>query len=238
MQVEPAGEAPRNDGEREGGRRRRRRGRGRGRGGEPREPREGTPHFARVTAPEHTVAHEDRDGGSPEEVGPDQQPSQDGAPTGGEGDVRRRRRRGRRGGRRNRGRNGDAPFASNGSGEPQSELQHAVEDMDRSPAPQAYEQPAMERPIIDRPYNQPPVSAPEPQPAPPPQAAAPAPPESKPPRRRSTIREPAPIAIAGAPPPPAPVIPPPTPVVSSTASEDSGQPKRGWWAKRLLGDKG
>jgi hypothetical protein len=26
-------------------------------------------------------------------------------------------------------------------------------------------------------------------------------------------------------------------VISSTASEDSGQPKRGWWAKRLLGDK-
>jgi ribonuclease E len=91
----------------------------------------------------------------------------------------------------------------------------------------------MERPIIDRPYNQPPASAAEPQPAP--QAAVPAEPE--PPRRRSTIREPAPIGSAGAPPPPAPVIPPPTPVISSTASDDTGQPKRGWWAKRLLGDK-
>jgi hypothetical protein len=97
-------------------------------------------------------------------------------------------------------------------------------------------QPAVERPIIDRPYNPPP--APEPQSAPPPQAAAPTPAEPEPPRRRSTIREPAPIGVAGAPPPPAPVIPPPTPVVSSTASEDTGQPKRGWWAKRLLGDKG
>ena len=61
---------------------------------------------------------------------------------------------------------------------------------------------AAERPIIDRPYNEPQVAAPEPQPAPPPQAAAPPPAEPEPPRRRSTIREPAPIAVAGAPPPP------------------------------------
>jgi hypothetical protein len=26
-------------------------------------------------------------------------------------------------------------------------------------------------------------------------------------------------------------------VISSTASDDAGQPKRGWWGKRLLGDK-
>jgi hypothetical protein len=31
-------------------------------------------------------------------------------------------------------------------------------------------------------------------------------------------------------------LPPPTPVISST-SEDGGTPKRGWWGKRLLGDK-
>ncbi len=42
-QADTRGEAPRGDGERDGGRRRRRRGRGRGRGGEPREPREGCP---------------------------------------------------------------------------------------------------------------------------------------------------------------------------------------------------
>jgi hypothetical protein len=101
---------------------------------------------------------------------------------------------------------------------------------DEPTAPRAYEPAAMERPIIDRPYNQPPVSAPEPQ------AAPPAPVEPEPPRRRSTIREPAPIAIAGAP-PPAPSPPPPTPIVSSTASDEARQPKRGWWAKRLLGDK-
>ena len=59
----------------------------------------------------------------------------------------------------------------------------------------------------------------------------------EPPRRRSTIREPAPIGVAGAAPMPAPVIPAPTPVVSSTASEAPAAPKRGWWGKRLLGDK-
>jgi ribonuclease E len=222
------------DSERDGGRRRRRR--GRGRGGEPREPRESAPQFTRDTVPEHAIAHEDHDAGSPEEVGLDeQQPRQGGAPGGPEGgDGRRRRRRGRRGGRRNRqGREGDAPFQSNG-GRPEPELQRAVEDLDRPPssfdsAP-AYEAPPAERPFVDRPYNPPPASPPSPQ------AAAPAEPE--PPRRRSTIREPAPIGAAGAPPPPAPNIPPPTPVVSSTASDDSGQPKRGWWAKRLLGDKG
>jgi hypothetical protein len=32
-------------------------------------------------------------------------------------------------------------------------------------------------------------------------------------------------------------VPPPAPVISSTASEETGQPKRGWWGKRLLGDK-
>ncbi len=250
MQGEPSAEAPRGEhGERDG-RRRRRRGRGRGRGGEP---REGAPPFARETVPEHAIAHEDHDGGSPEEIGVDEEPpQQSGAPSSETGEPRRRRRRGRRGGRRNRqGREGEMPFQGNGGGrEPEM---HAgtdfppVSDEDASAIAPPFEgaagSPAMERPIIERPYSQPTVSPPEPQPiapppAEPPQAAAPAQAEPGPPRRRSTIREPAPIAIAGAaPPPPTPPTPPPTPVVSSTASEESGQPKRGWWAKRLLGDK-
>jgi hypothetical protein len=32
-------------------------------------------------------------------------------------------------------------------------------------------------------------------------------------------------------------LPPPAPVISSTASDEGGTPKRGWWAKKLLGDK-
>ncbi|HZL40699.1 MAG TPA: Rne/Rng family ribonuclease [Pseudolabrys sp.] len=221
VQAEPLSEAPRGDGERDGGRsKRRRRGRGRGRGGEERGPRESGQPFARDAAPEQLDVQEDHgDGSSAQEAeGASQQPPRQGGAPGAEGDVRRRRRRGRRGGRRNRqGRNGEAPLHSNG-GEAEPGLQHAVEDMDRPPA----FEPA-------RSYSPPPDERPTPQ------AAAPAPTEQEPPRRRSTIREPAPFSGASA--APAPSVPPPTPVISSTASEDGSQPKRGWWAKKLLGDK-
>ncbi|HTT47232.1 MAG TPA: Rne/Rng family ribonuclease [Pseudolabrys sp.] len=237
MQGEPAGEAPHGE-PRDGGRRRRRRGRGRGRGRG--EPREGAPQFVHETMPEHAIAHEDHDGGSPEEIGIGEHPPELGGAPGGEGgEQRRRRRRGRRGGRRNRqGRTGEAPFQGNGGGyEPEL---HAgtdfppVSDEDASAiAPPFHEGSGAATPPPE-PAAAPPAP-PEPMPAAP-QAAAPA--ESEPPRRRSTIREPAPIGIAGsAPPPAAPPVPPPTPVVSSTASEEPSQPKRGWWAKRLLGDK-
>ncbi len=72
-QADIGGPPPRDNGEREGGRRRRRRGRGRGRGGEPREPREETPQFTHETVPEHPIAHEDHDAGTPEEFGLDEQ---------------------------------------------------------------------------------------------------------------------------------------------------------------------
>jgi ribonuclease E len=58
------------------------------------------------------------------------------------------------------------------------------------------------------------------------------------PRRRSTIREAAPVSSSApsAPSPaPAPAYEPPAPVVSSTAPETAAAPKRGWWGKRLLG---
>jgi ribonuclease E len=225
MQAEPPSEAPRGDrernGERDGGRRRRRR--GRGRGGEARGPREGAQPFARDAAPEQQLnAPEDHGEASPEEGEDQQQPRQGGAP-GVEGDVRRRRRRGRRGGRRNRqGRNGEAPFSANG-GDAEPSLQHAVEDMDRPPAP-GYEPAPSYSPLPDE------------RPAPP-QASAPPQAEQAPPRRRSTIREPAPFSGASTSAAPAPAVPPPAPVISSTASEENGQPKRGWWAKKLLGDK-
>ena len=61
--------------------------------------------------------------------------------------------------------------------------------------------------------------------------------QHEPPRRRSTIRERAPIPIEGAAPPPSPTLPPPTPVISVSSSEEPAAPKRGWWGKRLLGDK-
>ena len=239
------------NGDGEGGpRKRRRRGRGRGRGGEG---RGGEGRGSRAAAPqdgeplgEHTVAHEDHDGGSPEESGIDQTTAEGAevSAEGGEnGDVRRRRRRGRRGGRRNRNRDGETSLqagddagtdsnddadnaASNGNAEP--ELVSAVEDLDRPPASapaNGYENAATnEQPV--------PVAAP----AMPEAAAATEDAPKEPPRRRSTIREPAPIATNDAVPTPATTLPPPAPVIISTASENAA-PKRGWWGKRLLGDK-
>jgi ribonuclease E len=212
--------------ERDGGRkRRRRRGRGgRGRGGGP---REGTPPFTHDAVPEHAIAHEDHDAGSPEERGLGQpQPRPEGASFG-EGEShegRRRRRRGRRGGRRNRQRNGngEAPFHPGEPG-PEPQVQHAVEEGHASSFESA---PA---------YAPPPI---EDRPAPPPtESFAPAESGQEPSRRRSTIREPAPFAGEGAP-AASSASSPPTPVISSTSAEESATPKRGWWGKRLLGDKG
>jgi hypothetical protein len=99
------------------------------------------------------------------------------------------------------------------------------------------------------------------------EATPPAPPAAKPeaPRRRSTVREPAPfvrgtpaplpsLAIAQevaqavapditgaepAPPPPAPTEPAPLKPAPVQAHPESVTPRRaGWWAKRLLGERG
>ena len=260
--TEPQGEAERGghrggegrggearDGEREGGRRRRRRGRGRGRNGEPREggqregshrealpgePREGGAPFTQDTVAEHAIAHEDHNGGTPDEFAGEQQPRREGAPgnaqANGEGldaEGRRRRRRGRRGGRRNKQRNGDAPYNPN-EAVPDAGPQSAVADLDQAASfdsPPAYAPPAYEPPAAPQPEVHVAVTA-----------APSHPPAQETPRRRSTIREPAPVSAAGAPPAPAPAYEPPTPVISSTAPETAA-PKRGWWGKRLLGGK-
>jgi ribonuclease E len=62
--------------------------------------------------------------------------------------------------------------------------------------------------------------------------------EAEAPRRRSTIREPAPFAARPTEAPVPAASPPPAPVISISSSEEPAQPKRGWWAKKLLGDKG
>jgi ribonuclease E len=213
--VEPDGDTHRENGGREGGRRRRRRrGRGgRGRGGEMRRDAQS---FTPETVPEHTVAHEDHDGGLPEEDDTGQQ--QEGAQAG-EGEAReggrRRRRRGRRGGRRNRHRNGERPSFQG----------EAIADSDA------------QRPDEQPPYESEPVYAapiehhhPAPQPETPVVAAH----DQDVPRRRSTTREPA--AGEGTPLSPA-SLPTSIPVVSSSGSDEPAAPKRGWWGKRLLGDK-
>ena len=217
--AEPEGEAHREGGEREGGRkRRRRRGRGgRGRGGEPRRDAQA---FTHDTVPEHAIAHEDHDGGLPEEDGSGQQQStQDGAQFG-EGEARegahRRRRRGRRGGRRNRQRNGERP-PFQGDATPEFEAQRPDEQ------PQYESEPVYAAPV-------------EHHPAPPPEEPAAAASEQDVRRRRSTIREPVAFSGEGMPPSPA-NLPPSTPVVSSSGADEQTTPKRGWWGKRLLGDK-
>jgi ribonuclease E len=246
MPAETHGEAPRHDGEQHGGRggerdggRRRRRGRGRGRGGEGRGgegrgPRDSAQPFAQNAAPEQHGAHEES-GDAAGDDGEGQPPHQGAAPLGPDGEVRRRRRRGRRGGRRNRqGRNGEAPFQGNGNGNG-----HGAETRETEFQPRGTDFP----PVSDEdasgiapPFEQ--TQAPTPAHAEAaPMASAPQESLKEAPRRRSTTREAAPFSGASAAPSPSPTLPPPSPVISSTASEEGGTPKRGWWAKKLLGDK-
>jgi ribonuclease E len=210
--------------EREGGRRRRRR-RGRGGRGRGSEPRDDAVAFTHDTVPEHAIAHEDHDAGSPEEEG-FSQPRQEGAPFG-DGEPRegrRRRRRGRRGGRRNRHRNNGSDAALRNDNGPAPEVPPATEDGYESPLEAA---PAYAPPTEDSRAEPPPT-----------EAFAPTSDAHEPLRRRSTVREPAPFAGESAPPPPPTPSPQPSPVISTTSSEETPAPKRGWWGKRLLGDKG
>jgi ribonuclease E len=233
------------DGERDsdgGPRKRRRRGRGRGRGGEG---RDGSERGPRVSAPpsgegiDQSAAVSEQQGSQADdqaEAAGFAPPRAEGVPGSVEGEeIRRRRRRGRRGGRRNRHRDGEAPAQSgdgnNGNGGVEPELQHAVADLDRPPANGGSigysEAPAYAPPVAHSPA--PITSEARAEPAADDTSAAP-------PRRRSTIREPAPVSASGAPPAPTTTLPPPAPVIVSTASQDAA-PKRGWWGKRLLGDK-
>jgi ribonuclease E len=218
--------------EREGSRRRRRR-RRRGGGSRSGEPRENAQQAStHDTVPEHAIAHEDHDAGSPEEEGFGQPQPRRESGSFGDGEPRegrRRRRRGRRGGRRNWQRGGEAPFR--GEPGPEPELQRAVEDFDRPPR---YESAPSEFSATTpgAPYAPPP----EERPAPPVEYSATAASAQKSPRRRSTVREPVSFPTENTP-TPSPVTSTPTPVISSTTPEESAAPKRGWWGKRLLGDK-
>jgi hypothetical protein len=96
-------------------------------------------------------------------------------------------------------------------------LRRAVEDLDRPPAPYADERPPLEHlsPAFE----------------PPPAPSAASVPEAEAPRRRSTIRESFGTTSS-------PVSAPASaPVISSTGSEETATPKRGWWGRKLLGDK-
>jgi ribonuclease E len=167
---------------------------------------------------------------------------------------RRRRRRGRRGGRRNRrGREGDGLTAQNGDGEQddrqpheqhgvESEVADAVADLggpSQAEAPAESAQPAPQpfEPMAREP--DPPARQGEPAAA----AEAPAPAETS--RRRSTVREAAPIFSSGAmsdvqpaqealrapAPSPEPAVTAPEPAAADPPAE--AKPRRfGWWNRR------
>jgi ribonuclease E len=255
-------EGERADGER-GGRKRRRRRRGR-RGGEGRDGGAFQPErdgafahdrnggdLAREDGafPNDRIEHQDaaaRDEGHIEAEGENGQGPAE-APGEARGDSeRRRRRRGRRGGRRNRrDREGEAPFASDRGRAGEPELNRAAADFDDGPATEPlHEQPMAREPIAEPQRDTPPPTAVEPQDERPAPVAVPALPDTiapapEPPRRRSTVREPAPVGLTGEAAAPAIAHPaePPQPVISGpTESEDSDRPRRsGWWSKRALG---
>src|SRR6185369_743577 len=208
------------------GRRRRRRGRG-GRGGEGREggpfpPRheqgapgpgepmhDQAPSFAQAEGGEFASgeAQAEPGFGRPHPEGGEPRINGDGEP--------RRRRRGRRGGRRNRrdGAPGNGDFAAS-QGNETHQRPDAGEHPDWSPSHEAAQTAAAE-----------PAYTPRVEPAPEPAAVAAPPPQpaaAEPPRRRSTVREPAPV-FSGSTPVMPPAAPPPAPTVISTAEADASK---------------
>jgi ribonuclease E len=197
------------------------------------------------------------------------EPHEGGAHLNGDGDGdgdRRRRRRGRRGGRRNRrDREGEERLAPDAQAETQGGHEHGDHEHsghehsghergghegDDRPGVE----PALAGAVAD--FGGPPVShevTPSATPPEPPTHHDVAPPEpptpAEPPRRRSTVREPAPVAfddgaspltesgtpVASAPVPAAPE-PDKQPPQAEQPQEDAAKPRRtGWWAKRMLG---
>jgi ribonuclease E len=210
--------------------RRRRRRRRRGRHGEV---RDDDRLMQEAVAAEPSAADEDdADDGTEGEEGEDRAPAQPHASGPGQNgeanEARRRRRRGRRGGRRGRrGREGEAPFPGLENGHSSIENGH-----------QSIE-PELAEAVAD--FGGPPPStvhiAPVPEEAPAPPAAA----QPEQPRRRSTVREPAPIGNAT--PEPMPTITPvateqrhQSPSPDASKVEDASQPRKtGWWSRRSVG---
>jgi len=93
---------------------------------------------------------------------------------------------------------------------PEPDLRDAVADLDAAPPAAA--------PIARR--SSPPPAA-----------------EPEPPRRRSTVREPAPVGMSeAAPPPAAPTPVPERAITEASESQDADRPRKtGWWAKRFAG---
>ena len=209
---------------REGGRRRRRRRRG-GRGhGE----RENGEHEHAAQA-EGDTGDAEAPAGEQEAGEADGDAEQQAREGNGEGSSRRRRR-GRRGGRRNR-RDRDEHHAGSADGEAEAgseEDTHGHDDPGYNP----------DAPEVTYHASQDHISA-EP-PAPPAEAPAASEPSAPAPRRRSTVREPAPVVAfgdTGASTAAVAEARPPAAAPSPSAEHDAApKPRRtGWWGRRLLG---
>ena len=250
------GEAPSTapeHGEGEPRRRRRRRGRG-GRGG--RDGRDGGEHREHIPIHEGSSEHPTEQAsehvaeGDDEPFAEDEVTDQHGEPAQAgrtersdrpdqhrDSERRGRRRRGRRGGRRNRhdrDRNGDAAPGMNDSSAPAP--QHSFGPGDEL-APPAAAEPDLKEAVAD--LDTAPPSAP---PAPVSAEASHTEQQPEPSRRRSTVRERAPIGGSDDAPPPAstaPVAPAPAPepvITEVAATEGTGQPRKtGWWSRRFAG---
>jgi ribonuclease E len=240
--------ADRNGGD--AGSRRRRRRRRRGRGGEGRETGQ-FPQGSRELegtgqeqfAPDPNLAHSaERPEGEPAETEfaphADREPRHNGEAQG-SGDPRRRRR-GRRGGRRNRrGREGEQPFADRGGEPPRGFERPYAETVDSSDTPSDSGYRGVSSDQSSSPSEHPTAAPPPPQETAP--LSSPVTAQAEAPRRRSTVREPAPIYASGAAITPPSLEPQPAPqpapaAIESVSSDDAAKPRRtGWWAKRLLG---
>jgi ribonuclease E len=227
--------------QRDGRGRRRRRRRGR-RGGEA---REGGP--THETVAEHAVVHAvDDEGAMPTEADA-AEASDDGEPGERAADGRRRRR-GRRGGRRNRrGRDGDGLHAGSDA-VAESDVDQGLDVVEHAASSAASFEPAEPYASSHEVRVTETVSEPTPPVPSPPEptivttASDGAPPETPgpvaAPRRRSTVREPAPVGFSSVdePIPPTPVPPQPVEIpqpVVSESGETSEQPRRsGWWRRR------
>jgi ribonuclease E len=173
------------------------------------------------------LAEEPRAESTPQEHGERGEPNRDGE---------RRRRRGRRGGRRNRNRNGDGAHVEGTRGERGPREQQTFAPADELIAPPPAE-PNIREAVAD--LDSAPAIARAPASAEP-MPHAPSPVEPEPARRRSTVRERAPVIGAEQAPlqaPTQPVSSAPEPVVIETndAAEGDRPRKTGWWSRRFAG---
>jgi ribonuclease E len=247
--TEASGEQPRDGepGDGRGRRRRRRRGRGgRGRNGEG--GREGRPeqHTQAPLQPasfagsvEEFEGTAGEEGG--EEFGAEENGNGNGQPQlGPDGEPRRRRRRGRRGGRRNR-RDRGRPEHGPGQGHegPEQGQQFGHGEPKETGEADVTRGPADSEPRDTPPYHSDPRPEPMPRFEPTPFADTPAP-EAPQPKRRSTVREPAPMSWnseqSSTPPSyetPATVSPSSETNGNENSEKQDGAPSRsGWWKRR------